>query len=417
MAPKDKIERFVADTNIGTRDQRDRQVLGEVLQAHEDFKRRQSQKPQSQIWRMIMGTNTRKLAAAAAVFLAVAALITISDWMTRPAWALEQTIEALKSVRAIYIAGRMYSPWHNDQAQFEIWARPQDDGSARSGDFHYREGDYHLCVASAAENVTYVYDRYESPKQDVVYITAGLNRGTHTFPSGDQLAEFKAMADDWREEIRKDPQTGRSYVDITFSGPAINTARYWLIQVDVESKLPIRTAVWFNEDRKGPPHYEFTKLEYNPKIPEGYFEFTPPAGAQIIDCRAVDRLLAANPDVGMSVGVLGLEDACKEVVGAYWKAVIDKDWKAVQTLRPLVTDEGLADLQAAYAACESIEKVSISTMNHLNDPGTFVEVFCILQMKDGSTQQSLLNVAVKDTRLGRIGVVAGAIGPEIYSAD
>jgi hypothetical protein len=417
MTPKDNIEQFVANTRIGTSDQRDRQVLGEVLKAHEDFKHRPPQKPQPQVWSTIMKSNISKLAAAAAVIVAVALLITVSDWMTRPAWALEQTIEALKSVKAIYIAGRMYSPWHNGEARFEIWARPQDDGSGRSGDFRYREGDYHLCVASAAENVTYVYDRYESPKQDVVYITAGLNRGTHTFPSGDQLAEFKAMADDWREEIRKDPQTGKSYVDITFSGPAINTAKYWLIEVDVESKLPIRTAVWFKEDRQGPPHYEFTRLEYNPEIPEGYFDFTPPASAQIVDCRAVDRLLAANPDVGTSVGVLGLEDACKKVVGAYWKAVIDKDWKAVQTLRPLVTDEGLADLQAAYTACESIEKVSISTMNHLNDPGTFVEVFCILHMKDGSLQQSLLDVAVKDTRLGRIALVAGAIGPEIYSAE
>lgn len=107
----------------------------------------------------------------------------------------------------------------------------------------------------------------------------------HTFPSGDVLAEFKAMAEDWREEIRKDPQTGKSYVDITFTGPEVNTAKHWLIQVDLETKLPIRTAVWFNEDRQGPPHYEFTKIEYDPDIPEGYFNFTPPAGAQIIDCR------------------------------------------------------------------------------------------------------------------------------------
>ncbi len=337
--------------------------------------------------------------------------------MTRPAWALEQTIDALKNVRAVYIAGRLHNPWRDVEADFEIWARPKSGNSTRSGDCRYREGDYHLCVASQAENVTYVYERYQNPKQDVVYITDGLNRGAHTFPSGDVLAEFKAMAEDWREEIRKDPQTGKSYVDITFTGPEVNTAKHWLIQVDLETKLPIRTAVWFNEDRQGPPHYEFTKIEYDPDIPEGYFNFTPPAGAQIIDCRELDRLVAQNSNVGTSVDQLGYEEACKKVIAAYWKAVIAKDWNAVQTLRSLATGKSLADLQAVYAAYGSIEQASISRMNHLNDPGTFVEVFCILRMKDGSTHHSLLNVALQDTPAGRIGVVAGSAGPEFYDAE
>ena len=111
MKRRDNTERFVADTKIDTSDKRDRQVLSEVLQAHEDFKHRKSQKPQPQIWRTIMRSNTRKLAAAAGVILAVALLVTISDWMTRPAWALEQTIDALKNIRAVYIAGRLHNPW------------------------------------------------------------------------------------------------------------------------------------------------------------------------------------------------------------------------------------------------------------------------------------------------------------------
>ena len=192
------------------------------------------------------------------------------------------------------------------------------------------------------------------------------------------------MADDWREEIRKDPQTGKSYVDITFTGPEVNTAKHWLIQVDLETKLPIRTAVWFNEDRQGPPHYEFTKLEYDPDIPEGYFDFTPPAGAQIIDCRELDRLVAQNSNVGTSVNQLGYEEACKKVIAAYWKAMIAKDWTAVQTLRPLATGKSLADLQnVLHRPTAPSSRSAISRMNHLNDPGTFVEVFCVLRMKDG----------------------------------
>jgi len=235
----------------------------------------------------------------------------------------------------------------------------------------------------------------------------------YTFPSGDMLAEFKAMAENWQEEIRKDPATGKSCAYITFSGPQVNTAQYWLIQVDVETKLPVRTAVWFNPDRQGQPHYEFTMLEYNPDIPEGCFEFAAPSGAQVVDCREINKLFAENPDLGISVGDLELKDACMKVSMAYWHAVNAKDWNTVGKIRPLATGQSLTDLQTACSANQPFGRVSVTTMNHLGDPGTFVEVFCTVETKDGA-KQCLLNVAIQETSAGRMGVVAGAIGPEFH---
>jgi len=55
-------------------------------------------------------------------------------------------------------------------------------------------------------------------------------------------------------------------------------------------------------------------------------------------------------------------------------------------------------------------------MNHLSDPGTLVEVFCTVETKDGA-KQCLLNVAIQATSAGRMGVVAGAIGPEFCDID
>jgi hypothetical protein len=360
-----------------------------------------------------MRSNTAKLATAAVVLIGIGLFVTLLDRTATPVWALDQTLAALRNVRAVYTTGRMYDPSRGKDATFEIWARPQKGDPTRSGDCRYSEGDDHLCVASEAENVTYVYTRLENPKQGVVYITAGLNRGMYTFPSGDMLAEFKAMADNWQEEIRKDPETGKSYAYITFSGPEINTAQYWQIQVDVETKLPVRTAVWFNEDRQGQPHYEFTTLQYDPDIPEGCFEFEVPAGAQVVDCREIDQLFASNPNLGISVDEVELKDACMKVVKAYWQAVIAKDWDAVGKIRPLATGQDLTDLQSVCADREPIGKVSVSYMNHLGDPGTLVEVFCTVETKDGQ-MQSLLNVAIQETAAGRMGVVAGAIGPEFH---
>jgi hypothetical protein len=129
------------------------------------------------------------------------------------------------------------------------------------------------------------------------------------------------------------------------------------------------------------------------------------------------KRLAENPRAGVSVNQLDTREACKKVIGAYWNAVIAKDWDAVQRLRPLATGKSLTDLKTLYAAHEPIEKVNISKVNHLDDPGTFAEAFCVLGMKDGSTLHSLLNVDLQEAPAGRIGVVAGSIGPEFYSAE
>jgi hypothetical protein len=414
MKPRDKIEQFVAETRIGTSDTRDRQVLSEVLQAHEGFKHRKSQ-PQSQpyIWRTIMSSNTRKLAAAAGVILAVALLITMSDWMARPAWALEQTIEALKDIKAIYIAGRVQYPGRPNDAEFEIWAKSSAGDPGISGDFRLREGDTHLCIASEQENLTYVCGQYDSPTVNIVYITEGLNRRGPTFPSGDMIAELKNTAQDWKEEYRKDPRTGKSCVYVTFTGHAVNTARYWEIQIDLETKLPVRAAVWFDEQRQGKPHYEYTNLQYNLTMPEDFFKFSIPAGAQVVDCRILRKQLQESPDCGVSVEGLSFGEACKKTVQAYWQAVIKQDWTAAENLRPLAAG-GLKDI---YAGNPPVELVAVPKMNHLSDPGTFAEVFCTVKLKDGSTQQSLLNVDLYTTPQGRFGVIAGSVGPELYSGN
>jgi hypothetical protein len=411
MRSRKKIEQLIEHIEVETRPTRDRHLLGTILKAHEESQHQQ----QPHTWRIVMRSNTAKLASAAVVLIGIGLFVTILDHMTAPAWAFEQTLAALKNVRAVYTTGRMYDPSRGRDATFEIWAEARDGDPTRSGDCRYREGDDHLCVASEAENITYVYDRLEAPKQEVVYITEGLNRGMYMFPSGDMLAEFKAMAQNWQEEIRKDPETGKSYAYITFSGPEIDTAKYWQIQVDVETKLPVRTAVWFNADRQGQPHYEFTTLEYDPNIPQGCFEFEVPAGAQVVDCREIEKLFAKNPNLGIMVDDLELKEACMKVITAYWQALIAKDWDTVGKIRPLATGQDLTDLQSACAHNEPIGKVNVSYMNHLNDPGTLVEVFCTVQTKGGE-KQSLLNVAIQETTGGRKAVVSDAIGPEFHDA-
>jgi hypothetical protein len=72
---------------------------------------------------------------------------------------------------------------------------------------------------------------------------------------------------------------------------------------------------------------------------------------------------------------------------------------------------------ALYTSNPPTELVAIPAMDHLEDPGTFADVTTVIKLKDGTTRNTLLNVDIGDTAAGRIGVIAGTIGPEFYERN
>jgi len=247
-----------------------------------------------------------------------------------------------------------------------------------------------------------------------VYISNGLNRQCDPFPGSDLFEQCKKRAQNWQEQYRKDEVTGRNSVFVTFEGPAVNMAKYWLIQFDLESKFPVRAGVWWDEHREGKPHYEYSFIEYNPELPADFFDFEIPEGAQVIDCRTLRNLLDNNINAGIPVGSVSTGDACKQVAKEYWSAVIAKDWSRLQKIRPLASGEKLNELTGLYSNDEPVELVEISSMNHISDPGTFAEITCVLRTKSGQTKTSLLNIEIRSEQRGQVGAVAGTIGPELF---
>jgi hypothetical protein len=404
MRSADNIEKQITDFTIDVNPDKDRQMLDEVLQIQANARR----PSQLDLWRIITKSKITKYAAAAVIIAGVT--IGINMFTATPAWAIDQTIEALNNIQGIYLSGVAYYPG-NPKVDFEIWARPHSENPAASGDFRLREGDHHLCVASEARNVTFVYT--ERPWQDVVYITEGLNRRCGPFPASDLFSQFKGMATNWKEEYRKDPETGRDSVFVTFEGPALNTAPYWKMQFDVETKLPVHLSVWFNSDYSGQPHFDFTTIVYDPEMSDDLFTFEIPEGAQVVDCRKVRQVLDERPDCGIEVDNLSTEEACRTVAQVYWQAVIDEDVSAIQNIRPSATGSEWDWLSAIYDKDRPVMLMHIPQVNHLDDPGAFAEVTCILTTKEGKTAKSILNVDIRQTSRGKIGVVAGTLGSEL----
>ncbi len=355
------------------------------------------------IRKIIMKNFIMKLTTAAVIFLAVILSVIFLDWRVTPAWAIEQTIEVLNNMRMVHFSGYVSYPDQPKQA-FEIWAMPNSSDHSISGNFRLVEGDNHIAIANEKKNLTYVYTKLH--EGNILYITEGLNRVCNPFPSGDLFRQFKQIGENWKEIYVKNEKTGRESVIVTLIGPAVNTARYWKLEFDVETKIPVRAGVWFNENYKGDPHFSYTSFEYSDEESEKLFQFEIPQDTQIVDCRKLRNLLDENPNYGILIEDMNTSDACKKVVQEYWQAVIDNNWERIQKLRPLVSENSLEKLN------EPVELLEISDMNHLDDPGTFAEVTCVIKIKDGTTKKNILNVELRQTTSGRIGVVAGSIGPE-----
>jgi len=363
---------------------------------------------------LIMKNPFTKLAAAATIVLAAVLSITFLNQTATPAWAIEQTIEALNNIKVIHLVGYAKYP-DQPRSALEGWAMPNSTDRSVSGNFKLIEGDHHISIANEKENVTYVYTRH--PNGDVVYLTRGLNRVCNPFPASDLFRQFKQIGSNWIERYGKDEETGRDCVFVTFVGPSVDTASYWKFQFDLETKLPIHGGVWWSENYEGEPHFDYTAIEYGCELPEGFFDFDIPEGTQIVDCRELRDLIDENPNYGVLVGEMSTADACTKVVEEYWKAVIDKNWERIKKIRPLTAGNDLEQLRALYSQHQPVELLNIVGMNHLNDPGTFAEVTCRLKMKDGTTRQSVLNVEIRQTPRGRTGVIAGSIMGELTEIE
>jgi len=409
-----QFEQIVSGLNIEDRPNAEHKkaLRQQMLAAGKDTASEKTTSRIQPIWRRIMKSNITQFAAAA--ILMIAAFVGINLLSGTPAWAMEQTIEALENIRGIYLAGvARYDG--QDEVNFEIWARPHSQDPSLSGDFRLHEGDNHVSVASEDQNLTFVYTKNSA--KNAVYITEGLNRNCNPFPGSNLFRQFKELATNWKEEYRKDPETGRDCVFVSFEGPPLNTARYWQLQCDLETKLPVRLSVWWDEWYSGKPHYDFRTITYNPEISEELFEFHIPEGAQVVDCRPLHQLLDEHPEYGLEVNPHDVYQACRQVTLVYWQAVINQDYAKVRNIRPLLTDDALEELSAIYAEFVPIKLIDIEKMNHLADPGAFSEVTCLVETADSKIAKSILNVAIRQTDHGSVGAVAGAIGPEMMVVE
>ncbi|MHC4758747.1 MAG: tetratricopeptide repeat protein [Planctomycetota bacterium] len=237
------------------------------------------------IWRVIMKNKMTKFAASAVIIIGV--FIGINMLNGTPAWAIEQTIEALKKVQTIVISG---TGGYNDSEYlpFKCWIKLNDEN-----------GNLLMRFESPQEIVVVQGDKvyYRRPGSKRVKILEGHSVHNLKFwykimelspwLSGKILETLKPLADDWQEEYGKDEKTGRDCVFVNCSYKQLS-ASFWFV-FDIESKLIVEAKHWSNPGYKEPVNLYANSFVYNKDISDETFDFEIPDGAKIIYQKYVEN--------------------------------------------------------------------------------------------------------------------------------
>jgi hypothetical protein len=250
------------------------------------------------VWRTIMKSKLTKLAAAAVALIVIGLGLYTHQGrinIVTPAYAIEQTIEALQNVEVVRIELEAHpdEPEHSDLLVDAIlWAKPNAD-ETRSGTLRqevWYEGTLNsIRIYDEQKNETYSYH----PSEHIVYLASG-NKVMHGIDPWlgknffqmilDKLNNVKPEEGDFNISRETDPETGQNCLILKIR-LFVNSRSLW-IQIDPKTKLPVSIRQWgHNANFEGEPDVNINNITYNPELPEEIFDFVIPEGAKVVDER------------------------------------------------------------------------------------------------------------------------------------
>ena len=239
------------------------------------------------VWRKMMNTKIAKIATAAVIILAVILLIPFGE-SGSPAWAVEQSIEALDRFRAVCVEG-----WESERTwkesgslelrPFKSWAVTNEDQTQIE---KYRTEVDGFPILTTNGQKTWRYD----PNTNTVRIeNRPYNAGDYWCGSRflEQLREGHESGSltHWEVTYGKNTTTSkqRVFLKIAWLIERYNGPRSLWLEFDLESKLLVRLKQWENADWEGPATLIVEKITYHTILPHELFEFMIPQGATLIE--------------------------------------------------------------------------------------------------------------------------------------
>ena len=352
-----------------------------------------------------MTSKASKLAVGAVMVAAVLS-VTVFDGFTRPAWALEDAIEALREFRAVHVLGAFPG------GTAEIWMRA--NGTRTQSTDVVVKGS-HGAITWTQDGSTYHYE----PSQDTVYYEPALTIGLSQW-LGPELLEMLSTAQNTEIVRGKDPATGRDRVMLLWSLIDVHGAQSWTIEFDVASKLPIAFKQWQNLDRSGPPQFDAFKVTYYEDLPDSVFDVHVPAQAKRVEKPLTipeeNIGVLSDPACGISAEGMTQEQAAQQAVQVLYQAVIDQDLDTLKRICPLAATWGNDFVRAVIFKPDKddriVEIVAVGPIARMGQSklGPLAAVPTTVRLKDGRKIEEKMIVQFRTLRGQPSCVIHGPYG-------
>ena len=271
MRPAKETERLIRNIPVNTNAQRDDNVLDEVLNALENSSKKQSDAPLQIIADLFILKHVKKLIALSLIILAIVlGFTTILRHGETTVYAIEQTVEAIGNVSVVHIFGK---DW--DDKQVEIWSKVNPDTGLM--DYWYvKHIDDGRVMLSTPRN-TFIYDE----RANTVRIQDGPSL-TSVFHLSEFFQSMESMAEMLNGKITyntvTNARTKEHLIELKMSASETEIVSL----IDSNTKLPLS----INATRGGQFYSSdvikhASEIRYDDIPPEGLFDFTIPAGANV----------------------------------------------------------------------------------------------------------------------------------------
>jgi len=404
------LGQYLDAVEVDARPKMDETILADGFKAMDREKQQAPGGHDPGLWRRIMKNRKSPWIAAAAV-IAVALSISLLDIFSAPAWALEETIAALKKYRGLHMKAVIIDGAGRSM-DCELWLRANKTGM-QSQDFILRTAQG--TIVWVRDGATYEYD----PASNTVYFEKAVTQGfSHWF--GPRLFALLQRADNKQVIYGDDPATGRMRVTFRCSLVDMEGPESWVFEFDGQTKLPVSLKQWSNLDRSGAPSFWAREIVYYEQLPDSEFIPTIPQDASYVEKEPTipqnNLSVLADPRSGISCQGLTKEQAAQEIIRQICAAVKDEDLSTFKRLCPLTEMWGDDLLEAVVFGLAPEDRLAevveiASIMKQGKTPlGTYVIIPLTLRRQDDSLWQEKLIVQFREGGAETTCVVHGPYG-------
>jgi hypothetical protein len=368
---------------------------------------------QLHIWRIIMKSSITKLAVAAVLLIAAVISITFLNKSATPAYAIEQTIEALRNFGAVHMIGTVKI--NGQETGYEWWMEAnKSKTSSQDNVMRFTNG----FIEWVKDGNTYTY----VPQKNVVCYENAIRNGASPW-FGPAFFEMVEKLEGTKILQGKDPATGRDRITMLASITNGSGPTSLIIEFDGETKLPVAVKRWDNLDRSGQPAFEAFKITYYEEMADSLLNVQIPGEPNYVEqpltCFPEKNIgLLGNPDDGISAEGLTQQDACGKILRGFFGALINGNLEQAKKLSPLLkncSDEALRTLPELSGEAKIVEILEAGQICKTSNSklGPIALASIILKHKDDTKTEEKMIVQFRNIE----GKASCVLYPYAFSRD